>query len=167
MLIFSKYYYTQKESFPEPISTPGHPLTPQIPTSATATGTIQEAKIYHNTEFGFEFQHPQDWKIIENPYGSPFSRFNLIIVPREEKYLPDPILINVVVPQFADNAFHDLQGTDVVVANISGKKYEYQEEGLFEISIVLPFKENKIILGANKRYEDIFNQFLASFKFLK
>ena len=158
----------------EPPSFPGQAIEkmPLPPAQPPATNTIRvsitpEVETYRNAEWGFEFQYPRDWKVVENPYGSPFSRFNLIIVPIEGKYLPDPMLINIVVPQFTDNAFRDLQGTDVTVANISGKKYEYQDEGLFEISIVLPFKENKIILGANKRYEEIFNRFLVSFKLLE
>ncbi|MEK7463404.1 MAG: hypothetical protein AAB621_03525 [Patescibacteria group bacterium] len=133
------------------------------PVQATSTvGT----KTYRNTEYGFEFQYPMDWKIIENPYGSPFSKFNLIVVPTKVKYLPDPILVNIVVPDFADNAFRDLRGIDVMAVNRPGKKYEYREEGLSQISIVLTLGENKVILGANKEYEDIFNQILATFKFL-
>lgn len=142
-------------------------ITAPSSTPPVQANTTKETKIYRNIEFGFEFQYPEDWRVIENPYSSPFSKFNLIIVPKIGKYLPDPILINIVVPQFADNAFRDLYGVGIIVADISGERYEYQEESLFEISIVLPFGQNKIILGANKQYEDVFNQILSSFKFLK
>ena len=155
-----------------PISIPNSPSSSTSATTPSSTPPVQanttkESKTYRNAEFGFEFQYPEDWRVIENPYGSPFSKFNLIIVPKIGKYLPDPILINIVVPQFADNAFRDLRGVGIIVADISGERYEYQEESLSEISIVLPFGQNKIILGANKQYEEVFNQFLASFKFLK
>lgn len=137
---------------------------------AQATSTIR-TKTYRNTEFGFEFQYPADWTFHENTFGSPFSRFNLVGASPEENGHPDPLapslLINIVTPDFADRAFYDLKGTDIIVANISGKKYEYEEEGLSKISIVLSFGKNKIILGGNRIYEDIFNQILFSFKFLK
>jgi len=142
-------------------------LLNRLPEENPSETQTPETKTYRNEEFGFEFQYPSDWKIIENPYGSPFSKFNLIVVPAEEKYLPDPILVNIVMPDFAYNAFSDLRGIDVVVANVIGKKYEYQEEGLSEISIILPFGENEIILGTNKTYEDVFNRVISTFKFLK
>ncbi|MBI5401684.1 hypothetical protein HZB05_02550 [Candidatus Wolfebacteria bacterium] len=48
-----------------------------------------------------------------------------------------------------------------------GSKYEYEYEGLPKIAIILPFGQYKMILGAYKDYEDVFNQVISSFKFLK
>jgi len=128
-------------------------------------------KTYKNTEFGFEFQYPKGWTFHENTFGSPFSKFNLVGASPEENGLPDPIdsplLINIVTPDFANKAFYDLKGSNITIAGISGKKYEYEYEGVSEIGIDLPFGEYHMLLGAKKGYEDIFNQILASFKFLK
>lgn len=132
-----------------------------------STTTASSLKIYRNEEFGFEFQYPKNWEVKENPYGSPFSKFNLIIVPEEGKYLPDPVLVNIVVPDFVDRQFSDLHGTIIQVGGISGIKYEFTDSGLSEIAIILPLGENKIILGANKEYQNVYDQILTSFKFLK
>lgn len=135
------------------------------------TTTIPEVKIYRNEEWGFEFEYPEDWKIIENPYGSPFSRFNLIIVPIKGKYLPDPVLINIVTPEFADRAAVSRKNlgaveVDVIIGGTRGIKYQYTEQ-FSTISIDLLFGEYRVILGAKKQYEDVFNQVIASFKFIE
>lgn len=156
------YQYKQKQELKNIVEKPSEDKQQNL----NSTTTAPTLKIYRNEEFGFEFQYPIDWKIIENPYRSPFSRFNLIIVPEEGKYLPDPILINIVVPDFADRQFSDLHGTIVQVGGISGTRYEFTDSGLSEIAIILPFGENKIILGANKEYQNVYDQFLASFKSL-
>lgn len=136
--------------------------------SAPATSTTR-TKTYRNTKFGFEFQYPQNWEVKENIYGSPFSKFNLIVAPTQEKYLPDPILFNITTLDFVSRSFSDLENTatKVVVGGIVGKKYEYEFESMQRISIILPFGEYRIILGTEKQYEDIFNQIIASFRFLK
>lgn len=143
---------------------------PIIPSTSSISSTVG-VKIYTNTKFGFEFEYPKDWKVKENLYGSPFSKFNLIIIPTNGKYLPDPILVNIVTPDFADRAILGRKNLGASISNInvggiSGTKYKYTEE-FPTISIDLPFGEYRMILGAKKQYEDVFNQILATFKFLK
>lgn len=138
-------------------------------TTVTKMSAVDNVKIYTNTEYGFKFQYPENWKIIENPYSGPFSKFNLIIVPTKEKYLSDPILINVVTIDFANNAAASRKNLGAIISNIivggvDGKKYEYTEE-FPTISIDIPFKEYRIIIGAKKKYETIFNQIISTFKF--
>lgn len=129
-------------------------------------------KTYRNEQFGFEFQYPDDWSFHENTFYSPFSEFNLVGVPIGEDYqLDQPILANIVTPDFADRAIISRKNlgaveSDVVVGNIRGIRYEYIEESP-RISIDIPFGKLRMILGAEKRYEDVFNQVLATFKFLK
>ncbi|MFH1162238.1 MAG: hypothetical protein V1696_03115 [Candidatus Jorgensenbacteria bacterium] len=143
------------------------PLVLTIP--SVQTGKAEGMKTYINTEFGFEFQYPANWEIRENVFGSPASKFNLNIVPNTERYLPDPVLINVVTSSFGDRAFQDLENitSKITVGGISGKRYDYEFEGMQRTSILLPFGELRIILGSEQRYEDVFNQVISSFKFLK
>jgi len=171
--VFIKYLPTQKEMAPLPIST----STPQssmvsAPTFTAPTNISRETKTYRNEEWGFEFQYPENWSFHENTFYSPFSKFNLVGAPPGKDYqLDPPMLVNIVTPDFADRAVigrKNLGATasDVVVAGIEGEKYEYIEE-LLRISVDLPFGEYRMILGTQKQYEDIFNQILSSFKFLK
>lgn len=53
------------------------------------------------------------------------------------------------------------------MGGVRGKKYEYVFEDVSKISIDLPFGEYRLLLGADKEYENVFNKILASFKFLK
>ena len=80
----------------------------------------------------------------------------------------DPILINIVLPEFAEYTFSN-QGTiasPIVVDGVSGVKYEYEFEGTPEIDIVLPFGQNRLIIGTKRKYEVVFTQIVESFNFL-
>jgi hypothetical protein len=57
--------------------------------------------------------------------------------------------------------------SDITIAGIQGVKYVYILENIPQVDVDLPFGQYKIILGAHKEYEDIFNQILASFKFIQ
>lgn len=133
-----------------------------------------EVKTYRNTEFGFEFEYPQNWKLEENSFHSPFSKFNLEGNSSAKYYNPEKpaFLANIVTPDFADRAiisFKNLNASTsiVTIASTKGVKYEYEFEGATQIGIVLSFGEYRMIFGTEKKYESIFNQILASFKFLK
>jgi len=128
-------------------------------------------KTYRNTEFGFEFQYPENWSFHANTFGGPFTKFNLVGAPFGVEYqLVNPILINIVTPDFADSAVISRQRmgvveSDFVVGKIQGKRYESTEPAP-KISIDLPLDGSRMILAAYKEYEDVFSQILASFKFL-
>ena len=82
------------------------------------------------------------------------------------------MLINVVTTNFAGNAAVNKTNlgaviSDFTVDEIKGKKYVYDFESLRKISIDLPFGEYRMLLGINKKYEEIFDQILSSFKFFE
>lgn len=168
-LIFSKSYYAQKESSPALTSTQSP--VPLVPTFITATSTMPETKIYRNEKWGFEFEYPKNWKLEENSFYSPFSKFNLQGDSSAENYNPfsPSFIINIVTPDFAERAFYDLKNiaSETNVGEAIGLKYEYKYEGLPKIAVILPFGQYKMILGADNTYQAIFNKILTSFKFLK
>jgi hypothetical protein len=136
------------------------------PSQATsATGT----KTYANAEYGLELQYPSDWTVRENSFGSPNSKFNVEIVPPRQRDLNDSILINIVLPAFADRAFLGVGASTstATVDGIAGMKYEFEFEGLPEVGIVVPLGQYRMIIGTEKRDEDVFNGVLASFKIVK
>ncbi len=146
----------------------------EIPTQNQAT-TTPEMLTYRNTEFGFEFQYPKGWTFEETLFYSPASKFNLIGASPEEKGIGNPVfpsfLINIVTPEFAESADINRRNlgaieSAVIIDGVKGIKYEYTEKVL-KISIDLPFKQYHILFGVKKQYEPVFNQILASFKFLK
>ncbi|MBU4502325.1 MAG: hypothetical protein KKA79_07030 [Nanoarchaeota archaeon] len=130
---------------------------------------IVESKTYRNEKWDFEFQYPSDWIIKENYFGSLVSKFNLEVVPViGGTSFPDPVFINIVTADFGDHAFQYLNNTalEVRVGDVLGKRYDYEFEGMQRVSILLPFGKYQMILGAEKRYEDVFNQVIDTFKFL-
>lgn len=135
--------------------------SPQAPNTASA-------KAYSNADLGFEFQYPTDWTIREDSFLNYYSRFNLEVVPPGKIELFDPVLINVVSPEFSDRTFRGLEAitSAVVVGGVSGIKYEYDFEGTPEIDIILPFGQNRMIIGTKRKYEAVFTQIVESFKFL-
>ncbi len=137
-----------------------------IPTPAgSATGT----KTYANAEYGFELQYPSDWTVRENSFGSYNSKFNVELVPPRQRDLNDSILINIVLPAFAERAFlgTGASTSTATVDGMAGIKYEYEFEGMPSVDIVVPLGQNRMIIGTEKRDEDVFNGVLTSFKFVR
>lgn len=142
-----------------------------IPTQMSSTADV---KTYRNNEFGFEFQYPQNWKLDENSFGSPFSKFNLEGDSSSKDYNPDmpAFLINVVTSDFAEMAVISMKEMHAIMSNViiggtQGVKYEYLFEGVPQVDIYIPFGQYKIIFGTAGQHVGVFNQILASFKFLK
>ena len=149
-------------------------ISPQnqgLPTSGPSEplSTPDNTKIYRNEEWGFEFKYPGDWIIQEKPFGGFYSKFNLVVAPSIGEAYPPPILINVVLPEFADNTFRSVEtvASEANVDEVSGIKYEYYFEGVPEIAIVLPHGGYRVILATKRKYEGVFNQFISTFKFLR
>jgi|GEM_PF-6976113 len=141
--------------------------------NSTLAPTTPTLKTYRNEEWGFEFQYPKNWRLEENSFYSPFSKFNLQGDSSAENYNPfsPAFIINIVTPDFADRAvinFRNLGGSSstIVVANTQGTKYEYEFEKIPRLAIDIPFGEYRMLLGATKDHEDVFNQILTTFKFL-
>lgn len=152
-----------------------NPLPPTIVTVPTPTSTTQASgtagmKTYTNTEYGFEFRYPDDWVVKENTFVSYYSKFNLEVVVKKEKYLDLVFDVNIVMPEFPERSFKNIEKTtsEVIVDGVLGIKYQYEFESQQETAIVLPIGDYKVILGTDSKQDvDSFNQILASFKFLK
>src|SRR3989344_566707 len=133
-----------------------------------------ETKTYRSEEWGFEFQYPGDWSFEVNGFYSPFSKFNLQGNSAAKNYNPliPSFLINIVTPDFADHQFSDLRNvvSEINIGGVAGLKYEYEMQygsyKVFNITIILPLNQYRIILRMHKEHESIFNQIIASFKFL-
>ena len=167
------YWIFNKSSSQEPSLN----ITPITTTTSSTTPnqatSTQKTQTYRNTEFGFEFHYPEDWIIRTNISYNPFSKFDLTGAPSKKSsfiYSPmPPFIINIVTPDFVERQFFDLKNitSKTIIEGVEGLKYEYEEQNLSHITIILPLGQYKIILGTTKEYEDVFNQILASFKFLK
>lgn len=138
-------------------------------TAATSTAGL---KIYRNDEFGFEFSYPEDWAIFAKYANGAnyYSQFAIMLAPidRQAMAYDPPFGINVVLPEFADNTFlsaHPRTST-VMVGNVPGLKYEYVYEGKYNVAIVVPSGQLKIIFGGREPYEDIVNKIDDSFRII-
>ncbi len=130
-------------------------------------------KTYRNEEFGFEFQYPENWIFRNNTSYSPFSKFDLIGAPSEKEHLiyypVPPFLINIVTSDFVERQFFDLKNitSKTIVGGVEGLKYEYEEQKLSHITVILPLGEYEMILGATEEYKDTFDQIIATFRFIE
>lgn len=143
---------------------------PALPVVSPPVSSTNGVKTYTNAEYGFEFNYPEDWTVKEKTFGSYYSKFNLVVNPTLVRSSNFTISINIVLPEFPDRSFKSIEKTtsEVTVDGVPGIKYQYEFEGSKETAIILPLGEYKAILSAdNEQYTDIFNQFLASFKFVK
>jgi hypothetical protein len=131
--------------------------------------TPADNSVYRNDEFGFEFSIPEGWKVIENPHGSPYSYFNLILEPLDGKAAyPNPVLVNIVKPEFVGMSYADLKPVDssITIDGMKGVKYKYPFEGGNITDIIIPRPKNTAIIGAWDQYKGAFNEVVSSFKFL-
>lgn len=182
ILIGISLYYLDLQKDAEKVSVSDQEVAipsfvPEIPsTPPIQATTAPETKTYHNEEWGFEFEYPDGWTFHENTFYSPASKFNLVGASPEEKGIPNPIipplLVNIITSSFADNVIVNVKklgGTEasIIVGGATGIKYEYKVGVQEEILVDLPFGKYRLEMSAIKGYEDVFNQILASFKFLK
>ena len=134
-------------------------------------GTIiegSEFNTYRNEKFGFEFKFPKDWSVRENVFKSATTKFNMVIEPINGHYLPYPIRINILPVEWIETVTKNM--TEVKRVSIDGVNaiaYSITSEGLPQIDYIFPLRENRIAVGAKIEYEDILNQVLKSFKFIK
>lgn len=140
-----------------------------------AQGLIENSgsqfKTYRNEEYGFEFQYPGDLIVRENAFNNYYSKFNLEILTKIGEQFDKTFLVNIVLPEFTERSFEGLDKTvtKVNIDGISGIQYQYEFNNRQEKVIILPFnKQYKLILGVYyKEYNDIFNQIISTFKFIK
>ncbi len=162
---FGLYYFAiQKET----IESPAIASEETPPIQATTTS---ETKTYRNEEWGFEFQYLENWAIEENYSTNYYSKFNLRIIPINERHSKIPIVINIVLPEFVKNSFRGIEkiSSEIIIDGVSGTKYEYEFGGRQEIAIILPLDDLRMIIGTDdsELYLDALNQILTTFKFLK
>ncbi|MCK9351174.1 MAG: hypothetical protein WCT49_01035 [Candidatus Paceibacterota bacterium] len=170
--IIKKPVQLQQKKGDEPRLEQGIPLPSNepatVPLPPVYATTSSEIKLYRNEKWGFVFEYPNDWIVKENTFGSHYSKFNLVVNPGLVRSSNFTISLNIVLPEFPDRSFENIEKitTSVVVAGVPGIKYQYEFEGSQETAIIVPLRDYKLILGMdNKQYEDEFASFLASFKF--
>lgn len=132
--------------------------------------TSETTKIYRNEDWGFEFEYPANFKILENFSYSAYTQFNLMIVPIEGSYSGIGILINIVLPEFATGSFAPYQNTKstTTLAGRPADYYAYKWQDLDEVSFITPHREFSLILGATTEvYQKEFEVVLNSFKFIE
>jgi len=129
---------------------------------------IGDFGLYRNEEWGFEFQYPNDWAVKESSFKNYYSKFNLVLNPTLVKSSNFTILVNVVLPEFAENSFKNVENkSDVTIGGVQGVEYKYESDGKQETTIVLPLGEYMMILGIDEeQYADVSSRFLETFKFL-
>lgn len=139
-------------------------VTPIVTPTTDHTGM----KLYQNKDYGFEFWYPNDWEVQENAFGSPYSKFNVTIAPLSGKYFPDPIVINIVTPDFSYNIPEDSKVfSKINLGGIMANEHQYSYEGLTRNGIIVPFGKYNLILGANYEYQETFDKIISTFTFTR
>lgn len=125
-------------------------------------------KYYSNEEWGFAFEYPDDWEVYEAYFGSPYSKFNAVVLPVARGHRGMPILINVVLPEFVSGSFatYQDQKTTFMFKDREADLYRYEWREKDETTIVTSFGEYSLILGSNHYYEEEFEHFFDTFEFL-
>ncbi|MEK7584044.1 MAG: hypothetical protein AAB490_02275 [Patescibacteria group bacterium] len=126
-------------------------------------------KLYRNEEFGFEFWYPEGWEWRENIFGSPYSKFNATLFKIDGKDTNQDEIINIVTPDFADNAAHNARIMHAVITNaeidnVAATKYRYNFNGVPTVVLDVPLGDLRLLLSIDEKHDLAFNQILSSFK---
>ena len=129
-------------------------------------------KIYRNEEYGFEIKYPDIFTTIEGHLG-----FVVVFQPKE-KYACNPIIkvFEGTVEEYEKSLESDplteiISKKDIVINNYNGREIRSAtyEMGLADVCVLLPYNSEiyKICACEESDMEDIFNQMLSTFRFLK
>ncbi len=165
----SLYYLTAQKNKKETPDTSSK--TSLLSIQATTT---PEVKIYRNEKWGFEFKYPKDWSIDETFINGKVRKFYLTGIPSQQKHLiysfSPPFMLNIITASRAERLtklFYEVKNpaSEIRVNGVAGLKYEYKFNKQSRVAIVLPLGQYKLILDSEKKYENIFNQIIFTFKF--
>ena len=121
-LVITVFLFPQKDSI-LPVNN-----IPDLQPNERATDT-DGLKLYRNEEWGFEFEYPEEkFFIKENAFVSYYSKFNLRILHQIGEAVERVVVVNVVLPEFAERSFSGLgeKTEEIVVDGVSGIEYEYE-----------------------------------------
>lgn len=141
--------------------------------SETIGVSTSSKNVYRNEEWGFQFEYPEGWELLENTFKAASSKFNLVLDVKTEKGLPRPIFINVTdynwgVKVLESMTNEDFEISEVVVGGKVAKKHRSDDMGLpLDSYFVLINNEYWINIAGKDGYEKEFNLVLESFEFLE
>ncbi len=173
-LLFYLWSDDKSKTLEVPTAEIGHKSSTNISQNQEIAGSLNEVtpgyRRYENEEWGFAFEYPEDWLVKENYFENYYSQFNILVTPITESRWDDPILINIVTPDFVRSSFLAYQDQKTATV-FKGRKadmynYEWQEMGMTDF-IVPNFGNYSLILGSNEYYETEFAHFLDTFEFLE
>ena len=126
-------------------------------------------KFYRNDEFGFEFWYPEGWRVEENTFGSPFSKFNMAVQPPTVRDMFEPFSINIVTPDFVERGFSDMRdmAKPINIDGIQGLEYEFVTDGVVhQTAVIIPLGEYRMILATQEKYQEVFDRISLTIKFI-
>jgi len=131
--------------------------------------TSKVTKTYRNEDWGFEFEYPANFRVLEDSFYSAYSKFNVTLFPAEGKHSGSGILINIVLPEFVVGSFAPYQDkkSTTTLAGRPADYYTYKWQEMDEVAFITPHREFSLILGATTEvYQKEFEVVLHSFKFI-
>lgn len=146
---------------------------PSEPVKATSTSIVTSApgmQTYTNEEWGFRFEVPDDWQILEDSFRGSYTKLGMEMrIPADEVgYWNSAIVIHIVDPEFVYKSFGNTPYTEIVtkIDQIGGLRYVYDWNDIQQVAVVLPIQEYSIILGLEGPYPEVFEDFLDTFEFI-
>lgn len=102
---------------------------------ALPAGIIEEGveyNTYTNTSWGFAFNFPKDWEVIEPIFGSATTLFNLGVYPINGRRIPHNISINITPKYWIDGVLEAYPENISGTANLAGVNAIFYKSIMYE-----------------------------------
>ena len=147
-------------------------VSPQGRFVGTSTEVQTESSTWlrhESTEWGFGFNYPYEWKILEDSFGGYYTQYNIVFRPVKGTHTGDPLIINVVLPEFTERTFAglDIETESIFLDGVEGKRHTYEFRNSTHTMVVFPLNEYRLLIGTNGFYDELFKTVLNSFEFIE
>ena len=130
-------------------------------------------QIYRNDEWGFQFEHSEEWEVWENSSAGASTLFNVVLQPKENRQLPDGILIDVMPDRWVRAVLENLRadGKEMmssIMWGYSALSFDLPTRGIKTEITLLPVHPDYWIylsLAPNFGYDEAYNHMVNTLEF--
>ncbi|GEM_PF-6098944 len=151
------------------ISLTPSPLPTAIPTVAITPDPLATWSAYVSTRNGYSFRYPKDWTLKNTVQSDPKILEYIVLNPPGAALGALTITFTYTIRTYQEVLGTNTKNTSAIqVASISAtKRVNQNSNGDISTEVILPYGSRTIIIYGKSTYQNIYDQVISSFVFLK